>query len=55
MTLTPEERVEHVTIAPEEVLEGERSSLVTGTGRGGNARPPSTPISGHVRGTNAVG
>jgi hypothetical protein len=30
MTLTPEERVEHVTIAPEEVLEGERSSLVTG-------------------------
>jgi len=30
MTLTPEERVEHVTIAPEEVLESERSSLVTG-------------------------
>ena len=30
MTLTPEERVAHVAIAPEEVLEGERSSLVTG-------------------------
>lgn len=30
MTLTPQERDEHVTIAPEEVLEGERSSLVTG-------------------------
>ena len=30
MTLTPEERAEHVRIAPEEVLESGRSSLVTG-------------------------
>jgi hypothetical protein len=30
MTLTPEERVAQVRIAPEEVLEGERSALATG-------------------------
>ena len=30
MTLTPEERAEHVRIAPEEVLDSERSHLVTG-------------------------
>jgi hypothetical protein len=30
MTLTPEERAEHVRIAPEEVLDSERSQLATG-------------------------
>ena len=30
MTLTPEERVRHDVIAPEEVLESERGSLITG-------------------------